>query len=119
MRISDWSSDVCSSDLGAAKAVSFALGQLGIAHTVVSRAAHNGQLTYAQLDAAVIGIHPLIINTTPLGTYPDVTGCPDIPYDLLDDRHLLYDLVYNPPETDFLMRGTALGADRMRTRLHS
>lgn len=95
---------------GAAKAVSFALGQLGIAHTVVSRAARNGQLTYAQLDAAVIGIHPLIINTTPLGTYPDVTGCPDIPYDLLDDRHLLYDLVYNPPETEFLKRGKAQGA---------
>lgn len=95
---------------GAAKAVSFALGQLGIAHTVVSRSARKGQLTYAQLDAAVIGIHPLIINTTPLGTYPDVTGCPRIPFHLLGDRHLLYDLVYNPPETEFLKRGKARGA---------
>lgn len=95
---------------GAAKAVSFALAQLNIAHTVVSRSAGNGQLAYEQLDAAVIGIHPLIVNTTPLGTYPDVMGCPDIPYDLLDERHLLYDLVYNPPETEFLKRGQAQGA---------
>jgi len=95
---------------GAAKAVSFALGRLGIPHTIVSRSARKGQLTYAQLDAAVIGIHPLIINSTPLGTYPDVMNCPDIPYGLLDDRHLLYDLVYNPPETEFLKRGKARGA---------
>lgn|SRR5690606_2474218 len=95
---------------GAAKAVSFALGQLGIAHTVVSRSAHKGQLAYAQLDAAVIGLHTLIINTTPLGTYPKVAECPDIPYDLLDDRHLLYDLVYNPPETEFLKQAKAQGA---------
>lgn len=95
---------------GAAKAVSFALSHLGIAHTVVSRVPRNGQLAYTQLDAAVIAIHPLIINTTPLGTYPKVTECPDIPYELLDDRHLLYDLVYNPPETKFLQRGKAHGA---------
>ncbi len=95
---------------GAAKAVSFALAQLNIAHTVVSRSAGNGQLAYEQLDAAVIGIHPLIVNTTPLGTYPDVMGCPDIPYNLLGERHLLYDLVYNPPETEFLKRGQAQGA---------
>src|SRR5690606_2368297 len=62
---------------GAAKAVSFALGQLGIAHTVVSRTARSGQLNYKQLDAAVIGIHPLIINTTPLGTYPKIAECPE------------------------------------------
>lgn len=95
---------------GAAKAVSFALGQLGIAHTVVSRSPQQGQLAYTQLDAAVIGIHPLIINTTPLGTYPAVAQCPEIPYDLLDDRHLLYDLVYNPAETEFLKRGKAHAA---------
>lgn len=95
---------------GAAQAVSFALGQLGIAHTVVSRSAREGQLAYTQLDAAVMDIHPLIINTTPLGTYPDVTGCPDIPYPLLDDRHLLYDLVYNPSETEFLKQGKRRGA---------
>ncbi|MEC3881525.1 shikimate dehydrogenase family protein [Parapedobacter sp. 10938] len=90
---------------GAAKAVCYALGQLGIAHTVVSRSPQQGQLAYAQLDATVIGIHSLIINTTPLGTFPHVADCPDIPYHLLDDRHLLYDLVYNPPETAFLKQG--------------
>ncbi|MGV3760919.1 shikimate dehydrogenase family protein [Parapedobacter sp.] len=95
---------------GAAKAVSFALGKLGIAHTLVSRSARPGQLGYAQLDSAVIGIHPLIINTTPLGTFPHVADCPDIPYHLLDDRHLLYDLVYNPAETAFLKQGKVRGA---------
>lgn len=95
---------------GAAKAVCYALGQLGIAHTVVSRSPQQGQLAYTQLDGAVIGIHTLIINTTPLGTYPHVSGCPDIPYHLLDERHLLYDLVYNPPETAFLKQGKSRGA---------
>lgn len=95
---------------GAAKAVSFALDQLGIAHTVVSRSPRNGQLAYTQLSATVLDIHPLIINTTPLGTYPDIDGYPDIPYHLLGKHHLLYDLVYNPSETAFLKRGKASGA---------
>lgn len=95
---------------GAAKAVTFALTQLGIAHSIVSRAAGKGQYTYAQLDADIIESHPLIINTTPLGTYPAVIDCPDIPYDYLSERHLLYDLVYNPTKTEFLKRGQAKGA---------
>ncbi len=95
---------------GAAKAVTFALANLGIAYTIVSRSAGRGQYAYAQLDADIVKNHPLIINTTPLGTYPAVTGCPDIPYEHLSERHLLYDLVYNPPETEFLKRGQARGA---------
>lgn len=95
---------------GAAKAVIFALSSLGIDYAVVSRSPREGQLTYAGLDAAVMDSHPLIINTTPLGTYPNVTDCPDIPYTLLSERHLLYDLVYNPSETEFLKRGKASGA---------
>lgn len=95
---------------GAAKAVAFALGQLGIDYVIVSRSPKEGQLTYTQLDATIVGNHALIINTTPLGTYPNVNDCPAIPYQLLDERHLLYDLVYNPSETEFLNRGKARGA---------
>jgi shikimate dehydrogenase len=54
--------------------------------------------------------HSLIINTTPLGMSPNVTACPDIPYDFITDKHLLYDLVYNPAETEFLKRGKDKGA---------
>ena len=95
---------------GAANAVTFALNQLGITCTIVSRSAQAGQYTYAQLNLSIIEGHPLIINTTPLGTYPAVTGCPDIPYEYLNEYHLLYDLVYNPQETEFLKRGRAKGA---------
>lgn len=95
---------------GAAKAVTYALSQLGIGYTIVSRSATVGQYSYEQLDPALIADHLLIINTTPLGTYPAVTGCPDIPYECIGNRHLLYDLVYNPEETEFLRRGKANGA---------
>jgi len=95
---------------GAAKAVAYALSELGIHHTIVSRSATAGQYSYNQLDAAVIADHLLIINTTPLGTYPAVAGCPDIPYEHMGNTHLLYDLVYNPEETEFLRRGKANGA---------
>jgi len=95
---------------GAAKAVVYALDRLGIAHAIVSRSAGAGQYTYAQLDAPTMASHTLIVNTTPLGTYPAVSGCPDIPFAAIGNRHLLYDLVYNPAETEFLKRGKAAGA---------
>jgi len=95
---------------GAAKAVTFALNRLGIVYTTVSRSAHKGQIAYPQVDAAAIEAHPLIINTTPFGTYPNTGGGAAIPYHLLNDQHLLYDLVYNPAETEFLKRGKARGA---------
>ncbi|WP_257667384.1 shikimate dehydrogenase family protein [Parapedobacter tibetensis] len=95
---------------GAAKAVTYALANLGIVFTLVSRSPRPGQYHYAQLDATVMANHSLIINTTPLGTYPAVADCPDIPYELIGDKHLLYDLVYNPVETEFLKRGRTKGA---------
>ncbi|SKB63664.1 shikimate dehydrogenase [Parapedobacter luteus] len=95
---------------GAAKAVVYALAQLGISYSIVSRSPLPGQYTYAQLDAAVLADHPLIINTTPLGTYPATGNYPDIPYACLGPGHLLYDLIYNPAETEFLKRGRAQGA---------
>lgn len=95
---------------GAAKAVRYALERLGIEHTIVSRRPGAGQLAYADLNEDTMASHTLIINSTPLGTYPQVADCPDIPYGMLTDRHLLYDLVYNPEVTEFLRRGLAQGA---------
>jgi shikimate dehydrogenase len=95
---------------GAAKAVAVALRELGIAYWFVSRDPLQAQLTYAELTPAVIGAHPLIINTTPLGTYPAVHECPPLPYEALTPAHYLFDLIYNPRETQFLERGRVAGA---------
>lgn len=95
---------------GAAKAVLYALSQLGIETHLVSRSPKAGQYAYGQLDGTLLAKHLLIINTTPLGTYPAVNSCPDIPYNLLGEKHLLYDLVYNPETTEFLKQGGHRGA---------
>lgn len=97
---------------GAAQAVCYALDRLSIAWKIVSRkplAGAANQLGYHDLDEQVIGEHPLIINTTPLGTFPDVGQAPPIPYKFLGEQHLLYDLVYNPAETTFLKKGKEQG----------
>ncbi len=95
---------------GAAKAVTHVLEQLGIPYLYVSRKHRTGRLEYRDLCLSVIKNHQLIINTTPLGTFPDVSTFPDIPYDILTADHLLYDLVYNPPESSFLRLGRQKGA---------
>ena len=96
---------------GAAEAVKFVLQRLNIGYQVVSRNLHNGStLTYADLDEKIITEHSLVINTTPLGTFPRTNSCPDIPYQFLHSKHLLYDLVYNPATTLFLQKGAEQGA---------
>lgn len=96
---------------GASKAVIYVLSKLGIAFEVVSRKWHEGStLTYDNLTPELVKAHPLIINTTPLGTYPNVLEKPLIPYDGVGSTHLLYDLVYNPAETQFLKEGALRGA---------
>ena len=95
---------------GAAKAVAFSLGQLGISYLFVSRKASSRAITYQQLDKVVMEQNPLIINTTPLGTYPNIKEAPPIPYHLITSEHLLYDLIYNPAETAFLTKGKLQGA---------
>ena len=67
-------------------------------------------LTYGDLDKKIIGENLLIINTTPLGTFPDVNASPDIPYHYLTSQHFLFDLIYNPDKTLFLQRGEERGA---------
>jgi shikimate dehydrogenase len=95
---------------GASKAISFVLDELGVKYLFVSRKPESGEIGYPDLCRSVMQKYLLIINTTPLGTFPDVNTFPDIPYDLLTPDHILYDLVYNPPETKFLKFGRLKGA---------
>jgi shikimate dehydrogenase len=95
---------------GAAKAVEWVLHRLGIGYLSVSRVAGPGSIGYADVDAALVGSHELIVNTTPLGMYPNVGECPPLPYGALTPRHYLFDLVYNPARTLFLEKGEAYGA---------
>ena len=96
---------------GASKAVYHGLANLGVQSTYVSRTKKNNDiLTYSELTPEVMAEHTVIVNTTPLGMYPKVDFCPDIPYDLLTPDHLLYDLLYNPNETLFMKKGAEHGA---------
>jgi len=95
---------------GAAKAVGAALHDLGIPYQLVGRRPGGPGLTYADLTPEVLVAHPLIINATPVGTFPYVDEAPDLLYGTLTPGHYLYDLVYNPRETTFMARGQAAGA---------
>ncbi len=95
---------------GASKAVAQALKDLNIDWTYVSRSKGDNRLTYNELTSAIILDHKLIVNASPVGTFPDVDNCPDIPYQYLTTGHLLYDLVYNPETTLFLKKGKEQGA---------
>ncbi len=96
---------------GASKAVSVALEDLGVKPQLVSRTKRPGVLTYDELTPEVMAKHKIIVNTTPLGMYPHVDTCPDIPYDLLDDSYLCYDLLYNPDITLFMKKASEHGAE--------
>jgi shikimate dehydrogenase len=98
---------------GAAKAVCYVLKKLGISYQIVSRNRENGHLTYAELTAETLAQHRLIVNTTPLGTFPNTENCPEIPYHFLTEAHFLYDLVYNPEVTLFMKKGIAQGANTL------
>jgi shikimate dehydrogenase len=91
---------------GAAKAVAYALRESGVPYTYVSRIPYaSGMLSYDDLDQETIRKNLLIVNTTPLGMHPDIESYPAIPFQHLTTQHLLYDLVYNPPLTEFLKKG--------------
>ena len=94
---------------GASKAVDYILRKNGLETTFVSRTEKTGVLTYSQLDADIISQNLVIVNASPVGTFPKIDECPDIPYECLTDSHLLYDVVYNPAETLFLKKGKERG----------
>lgn len=95
---------------GASKAVAYVLDQLKIDVTFVSRTAKNNGFTYENLDQSIMEGYNIVINCSPLGTYPNVTDKPKIPYRYLNQKHLLFDLIYNPEKTAFLVHGEAQGA---------
>ena len=97
---------------GAAAAITYVLENKGCRCTAVSRNKSRG-LPYSALTPDIIAQHKLIVNCTPLGTYPNINEKPDIPYEGISGEHFLYDLVYNPSETAFLKEGLTRGAKTM------
>lgn len=98
---------------GASKAVQHVLRTQGIEYKCVSRSSARGDITYEELTPEIIAEHKLIINTTPVGMFPDVEQAPSIPYEALGSEHRVFDLVYNPATTEFLRRSEEHGAQTM------
>lgn len=94
---------------GASKGILYALKKLKINTQFVSRDPSKG-LTYKQLTKEILQQYTIIVNTTPVGTFPEVKHCPPIPYHFLTDKHLVYDLIYNPIRTLFLHQAETQGA---------
>ena len=94
---------------GASEAVKYVLNKIGCDFKIVSRHPDKNQIGYYQITKEIIKKTKLIINTTPVGTYPKINEAPNIPYKYLDSEHLLFDLIYNPRETEFLKRGKTNG----------
>ena len=95
---------------GAAKAVCYVLDQKGIPWVQASRNPKGEMMDYKSISASLIKDHKLIINTTPLGMFPDTATFPELPYDAIGETHYLFDLVYNPSITLFLQKGRQQGA---------
>jgi shikimate dehydrogenase len=96
---------------GASKSVCYVLDKLNISWKIVSRSPENkNMIPYSALTAELINSCKLIINTTPLGMYPNTETYPDIPYEAVSSEHLLFDLVYNPEITLFMKKGMEQGA---------
>lgn len=96
---------------GASKAVCHALQKLGIDVHLVSRRKSASTIVYEELTKAMVQQSKIIVNTTPLGMYPNVDQCPDFPYRFLTPEHLCYDLIYNPDETLFMKKSKEAGAE--------
>ncbi len=96
---------------GASKAIAYVLDQLNIPFLFVSRAKKKARtISYEELNEKILKEHELIINCSPLGTFPDINEKPNLPYEFLNERHLLFDLIYNPKRTAFLKMGEKVGA---------
>ena len=95
---------------GASKAINYGLKSLGLETRFVSRNERHGVITYDKVTPELIKEYNVIVNCTPLGMYPHVDECPDLPYEAMDTHTLLYDLIYNPDETLFMKKGKEHGA---------
>ncbi len=96
---------------GASKAIAFVFEQLGIDVTYVSRNPDTSQIGYEDINHSVLENHAILVNCTPLGTHPNIAEKPDVPYSHITEKHLLFDLIYNPEKTAFLKEGKQRGAD--------
>ena len=101
---------------GAAVAVEWVLQKLSINYLLVSRTNANANswesdnaISYEALTTELLNQYTLIINTSPVGMYPHVNEAPALNYEALTDKHHLYDLIYNPVETAFLIEGKKRG----------
>lgn len=95
---------------GASKAIQFVLEMMAFKYHIVSRKKSEGTITYESLTQDLIDEHYLIVNCTPCGTVPNIDKCPKIPYQYIGEHHVLFDLIYNPKETEFMKRGFVKGA---------
>jgi shikimate dehydrogenase len=95
---------------GSSRAVKYVLRNLNIPYTSVSRTRNEKRIQYDDLTEEIVKGHNIIINTTPVGMHPNIDDSPAFPYQYLSDRHLLFDLIYNPEETLFLKKGSEMGA---------
>ncbi|MDB5252312.1 MAG: shikimate dehydrogenase [Flaviaesturariibacter sp.] len=95
---------------GASKAIQYALREMNIDHRIVSRKGQPGEMGYEDIDDVVLRNYTLLINTTPLGMYPNIDNDPPLPYEYLGPEHFLYDVIYNPAQTKFLRQGAEKGA---------
>ena len=95
---------------GSAKAIDYGLRSLGLETIFVSRSKKKGAILYEDVTPELIKEYNVIVNCTPLGLYPQTDVCPNLPYEAMDNHTLLYDLLYNPDETLFMLKGAAQGA---------
>ncbi|MBR0275347.1 MAG: shikimate dehydrogenase [Prevotella sp.] len=95
---------------GASKAIAFGLKSLGLDSVFVSRYERPNTIQYERITPEVVKEYNVIVNCTPLGMFPKTEECPLLPYEAMDERNILYDLIYNPDETLFMRRGAEHGA---------
>ena len=95
---------------GASKAVSYGLKSLGLETVYVSRYERPGTIQYGTITPDVVKEYNVIVNCTPLGMFPKTEECPELPYEAMDEKNILYDLIYNPDETLFMRKGAECGA---------
>lgn len=95
---------------GASKAIAYAFNEMNIAFKFVSRKVSENALLYSMLNEQIMEEYTIIVNSTPIGTHPNVDESPNIPYQFISNKHLLFDLIYNPNETKFLNEGRIRGA---------
>ncbi len=95
---------------GASRAIEYALNKLGVKYQFVSRTASEDSLAYSDLNEEILSDHTILINTTPVGTYPNIDQYPEVPMDYITNKHIVYDLIYNPDETMLMKLAKEKGA---------